>query len=302
MKKLLALLTFLFTASFAFSQEAGKDTANTEYKIKTGKGKNMRVIIQKEGKNDTLDIDGPDSRKIMVISGKDKEDQDSIYFEMPRKRTSKSKKKVDRTSFFFDFGWNALMNKGEFYDSGPLELNYFKSSGINLGFQRSFGLIGEKFRIAAGLGLESNNFRFRNNTNISRTGDLTNFDIDTTSGRVFDKNKLTLTYLYVPLMLEFRSNPWKPSQSFNISAGAEVGYLLQAYTKQVYAEGTTTQYHKVFEQRDFNLAPFKASLIARVGYGNFSMFVRYGLTEMFRNTPNNPQAQSFMAGFTVIGF
>lgn len=294
----------MVSASLAFGQEAGKDTSNTEYKIKTGKGKNMRVIIQKEGKNDTLDIDGPDSRKIMVITGKEKgEDQDSIYFEMPRKRPTKSKKKnVDRTSFYFDFGWNALMNQGTFYDNGPLELNYFKSSGINLGINRSFNLIAEKFRLAVGLGLESNNFRFRNNTNIERVGDVTRFEIDTTSGRIFDKNKLTLTYLYVPLMLEFRSNPWKPSKSFNISAGAEVAYLLQSYTKQVYSEGTTTQYHKVFEQRDFNLSPFKASLITRVGYGNFSLFVRYGITEMFRNTPNNPQAQSFMAGFTVIGF
>lgn len=303
MKKLLFFLSFLTASTFVFGQEASKDTTSTEYKIKTGKGKNMRVIIQKEGKNDTLDIDGPDSRKIMVITGKDKGDQqDSIYFEMPRRKSSRSRKKVSRTSYYFDFGWNALMNQGKFYDNGPLELNYFKSSGVNLGFQKSFGLIGQKFRISAGLGIESNNFRFRNNTTISRAGDLTRFDLDTANGKIFEKNKLTLTYLYLPLMLEFRSNPWKPSQSFNLSAGAEIAYLLQSYTKQVISEGTTTQYFKVFEQRDFNLAPFKASLIARVGYGNFSLFVRYGLTDMFRNTPANPQAQSFMAGFTVIGF
>ena len=113
MKNWLILTVLIASTSFAHAQEVAKDSSSKEYKLRTGKGKNMRVIIQKEGKNDTLDIDGPDSRKIMVITGKDKgEEQDSIYFEMPRKRTKKSRKKsVSRNSFYFDFGWNALMNK-----------------------------------------------------------------------------------------------------------------------------------------------------------------------------------------------
>ncbi len=101
----------------------------------------------------------------------------------------------------------------------------------------------------------------------------------------FKKYKLSTAYLEAPIELRYRSNPDDDSKSFKAAIGAKVGLLLNAHTKgktfQDRNDNTLISYTlKENSKRYFNTN--RISLMARVGYGHFTLFTSYQMTPLFK--------------------
>lgn len=101
----------------------------------------------------------------------------------------------------------------------------------------------------------------------------------------FKKYKLSTAYLEAPIELRYRSNPDDDSKSFKAAIGVKAGLLLNAHTKGKTLEdkndNTLIAYTlKENSKRYFNTN--RISLMARVGYGHFSLFTSYQMTPLFK--------------------
>jgi hypothetical protein len=107
-------------------------------------------------------------------------------------------------------------------------------------------------------------------------------DMDSVSGgkKFYSRNKIALTYLEVPLELNFRirgqdTDSTNAKTGFKFAIGVRPGICIDAHTKLK----TTDQIVKI---KDFdNIARFRFGPTVRIGYGGFSLYGRYDLTSSF---------------------
>lgn len=107
----------------------------------------------------------------------------------------------------------------------------------------------------------------------------------------YDKNKLSMNYLEVPVQLRFRTRDL-PS-TLRLYAGVKAGYLFHAHTKFVGKEYYDGQQEppalvdkrtiKVKEHKLDNINKYRIGLTGTVGYGAFNLHVYYQLTETFKD-------------------
>lgn len=259
-------------------------------------------LIAQETKKDTVIFEeSPDTTriswgksKIIIVAGEDdEEDSDE----------PKDHSKTQRYDKFagIDIGVNGFANpdmglrlqeEAEF-----LDLNYGKSISFSINFWESYIPIAkEKFGILTGMGFEFNNYDLDNGVDIVTTGDST-FGFENTN-KLYSKNRLKSTMLNVPLMLE--TNIGKDAKhSFHLAAGGLFSYRVGSKTKQKYSENGKD--YKVKNRNDYNMNPFRASLAARIGYGNVTLFANYSLTEMFEGN-DGPEVYPFTVGISLSSF
>ena len=233
--------------------------------------------------------------KIIIIAGEDdEEDSDE----------DQDESKTQRYNHFagIDIGVNGFLNP----DMGThlqkeaefLDLNYGKSIAISLNFWEQYIPIAkEKFGIMTGMGFEFNNYDLDRDIDIISTKDST-YGVAAIATKSINKNRLKATMLNVPLMLE--TNIGKDAKhSFHLAAGALFSYRVGSKTKQKYSENGKD--YKVKNRNDYNMNPFRASLAARVGYGHFTLFANYSLTEMFEGN-DGPEIYPFTVGISLAAF
>lgn len=171
-------------------------------------------------------------------------------------------------------GLNTLAPRAASSPLSPSEFKLITGKSINVNiwlFHQRLNLVKHKLNLIYGLGLEMNNFRFaRNITYVP--GYPTTIMRDTVN---FSKNKLFTEYLSVPLMLNFNSNPARPTHAFKMSMGIMGGYLVKARTKQISKERG-----KVKTVDDFNLNKWKLSITGDVGYGPVKLYCNFALTPL----------------------
>ena len=214
------------------------------------------------------------------------------------KPSKNSRRKQRDTGLRFDLGVNGLLQDNSFtysprYDS--LSLRYGKSISVN--FTQLYGvpIVKNNVLLLYGLGLEMMNLRFDEPVTLVRDP-LRGANIDTLAEGGLRKSKLAATYLHLPLMLEYKSGNEYTKKAFRLAVGGEAALLLSSHTKIVREDEGDRTKDKVYGQQ--NLSPFKASAIARVGYGDFGLFFRYGLTDMFRGT-RDAGVTTFSVGLTL---
>jgi hypothetical protein len=177
-----------------------------------------------------------------------------------------------------------------------MDLNYTKSTAVSLNlFEQNINLVNQKLGLVTGLGLTWNNYRFsKKNTILTDDGSFGGkFDEDPT--RTYEKSKLVVTYLKVPLMLEFQTNGKMKANSFHIGAGVVGGLRIGSHTKIVY-DGNRSK-----DKGDFYINPFKADAIAKIGWGVINLYGTYSLTEMFRSN-KGPEVYPFEIGISLLAF
>lgn len=205
----------------------------------------------------------------------------------------------------FDLSINGLLNsdgKIDYPQSGQnntyefMDLNYSKSIGVNINFfEQNINLIQQHLGLVTGLGISWNNYRFSNtNTVLTHNGSFGGY-LDTDPSRTYDKSKLMVTYLKVPLMLEFQTNSKMKANSFHIGGGVEGDVRLWSHSKIKYNG------NKSKDKDDFYLNPFKFNAIARIGWGYVNLFGSYAFTSLFRSD-KGPEAYPFEIGVTLAGF
>lgn len=196
-----------------------------------------------------------------------------------------------------EFGVNGIMdykNSLDLPDNGAfLELDYGRSLqfGLNL-FEKDFHIYKNYVNIVTGFGVDYNHYAFQNSVTLN--GDTTYLTAFTDSTIDYKKNKLNVSYLKIPLMIEFNTSK-NASKNFHIAVGAEAAYRISSCTKQKYeVDGYEV---KVTRKDDYNLEPFRFSAIARIGYNDVTVFANYGLNRLFKKD-RGPQVYPFTIGVT----
>ena len=176
-----------------------------------------------------------------------------------------------------------------------MDLEYNRSIAVNLNlFQQNLPLVSNRLALYTGLGVSWNNYRFSNNMRLVHGEDGLEHYTDTIHS--FRKNKLTMSHLNVPLMLEFQT---PDHRGFHIAAGFNLGVRLRSHTKQVYRHDGSRQKDK--EYKDFYLAPFRYDATARIGWGRINLFATYALNPLFRED-KGPEIHPFSIGIRVLNF
>lgn len=178
-----------------------------------------------------------------------------------------------------------------------LELDYGRSINFNWNiFEKDIKIYKHYVQLVTGLGVGWNHYTFSNNTTLNPNLPYVSYTTDSLIN--YKKNKLNMTYLNVPLMIGFNTNNKNADHSLRISGGILFGYRIgNAKTKQKYEKDN--QHYKLVWKDDFNLAPFKYSATVRAGYGDFTIFVNYGLSEFFKTGKGNPRVYPVEAGIAL---
>jgi hypothetical protein len=246
------------------------------------------VIVKKNSVKDSTK-----KKTITISSGTD----DFFDIKIGRLDKSKKLKNVSTNWFIFDLGFTNVNDKTNYTNAQAS--NYFvsnpsgakptassfnlingKSSNFNIWFfMQKINLAKHKLNLKWGVGYEMFNFRYEKSLSFRNQPENYIF-LDTIS---FSKNKLYANYLTIPLMLNYCSNPSKKS-AFTASAGVSVGYLIGSRNKQI-----SEQRGKQKINGNFDLEPFKVSMVGEIGLGPIRLYGSYALNNMFKSTTSIDQ-------------
>ena len=160
-----------------------------------------------------------------------------------------------------------------------------------------------KFSAGIGIGVGTANIYFKNmEVKIGALTPKLPF-IRTDTGNHYKKYKLATAFLEIPLELRFSSNPETPNKSFKGAIGIKAGTLLNAHTKGKGLENAGGAKINSFTVKESSKSYFnttRISLTARAGYGIFSVFGAYGITNIFKDGVA-PVTRLGQIGITVSG-
>ena len=88
------------------------------------------------------------------------------------------------------------------------------------------------------------------------------------------------------------------NKGFKAAIGLRIGTLLQAHTKGIYSSSGTKTADKVVSKRFLDTWRFAAT--ARLGYGNFSVFMAYNLNTLFK-AGYGPDITPYSVGLCLSG-
>ncbi|WP_372774481.1 outer membrane beta-barrel protein [Mangrovibacterium sp.] len=270
---------------------------------------NDKINIQDKHSSDTTTI-RLGRRNIEIIDGRShtyvnviKEDK----IENPRKWRDERKPFNGHWSGF-ELGVNGLYdtdysiyedsgNEFIYEDSGNefMDLNQSASLEVNINFvEYNISLKDHRVGIVSGLGLQWNNYKFDNSVSIDKgdQGIILPFDIEENN---FKKSKLMVSYLTLPLMLEFQIPVNDGTNSLFISGGMVGALNLGSHTK------IKNDRSKDKDRGSFNINPFKYSAIARIGLKDISFYATYSFSSLFKDN-KGPEMYPFSIGISLVNF
>ncbi|GAO29322.1 outer membrane beta-barrel protein [Geofilum rubicundum] len=185
-------------------------------------------------------------------------------------------------------------------DARFMDLNTGKSVAVGLNlFQQSIGLQknNNTIGLVTGLGLTFNNYRLDSEYIVERDEEgHTSYSI---TDRDVKKNKLTTSFLTVPLLLEAQIPSGNGSNRLFISGGLYTGFKLRSHTKVVYYDDAGKEKEK--SRADLNVNSFKYGATVRVGYRFVKLFATCDLSQMFQKD-QGPELYPWSVGLTLINF
>ncbi len=124
----------------------------------------------------------------------------------------------------------------------------------------------------------------------------------------YDNNKLTLTYIEIPLELRYKKEN-KRGKMFKFSVGGKAGYLLSSYTKYkgTKYEGSSSDPDvgvakiKIKNYNISNLQSLSYGVTMRVGYGLCNIFGYYSLSKIFKKD-KGPEMYPISVGISITPF
>ncbi len=260
-------------------------------------------IINEQASYDNDSTTAKSGNKRVIIIGNEKfdfnhDDNDSIFH-----KPSKAKSHWAG----IEFGFNSFAYGKQFETTNPkqydfLELNSGKSINVNLNFfAHDFQLYKRNVLFTTGLGLTINNFRFNSNQTLRSDTNIVTaaLDYDNQNKPIsYSKNKLALTYVTVPLLLQFNTHQ-EYRKSFHFATGILLSYKLNSHLKLVYSEDGSK--HKDKRQDEFNIEPFRYDATFRIGYQNYTLYASYALSELFKDN-RGPEVHPFQFGINILGW
>lgn len=256
--------------------------------------------VQVKKSNDTISIGG-----IIILKKGTENENRHVTVTIGRKQKMRTSN-ITTYSFFFDLGFsnwtdktnyaaatasNDLVNKpGTSALAGKdFKLRTGKSVNFNLWLiGQRVNIIKHQFNLKYALGLELNNYRFKNNISFNEGGlnpynpaqDISHAFVFRDS-IAFSKNKLAADYLTIPVMLNFRTNPHYSNKGVSLSAGVSMGYLYSSRNKQ-----KSSERGKEKNRGDYDLEKWKFSYVGDLSIGFVHLYGSYSPKSIFKNDLN----------------
>ncbi|MCU4176831.1 WG repeat-containing protein [Carboxylicivirga sp. N1Y90] len=267
----------------------------TETNITVGKEKHI-IIEDKGGEKTHIRILGGE----VIIE----EQGSNTYIEMGPNRYRKER--VSRNRRFrghytgLEFGFNAYVSPDGSTNLPPessfMDIDQNKSHTFAFNFlQWSIGLQRRgNIGLVTGLGLEYGSYRF-SGPYILKKDEAGNIDYDL-SIRGISSNRLSTTYLNMPLLLEFQIPTNRNRHAFYVSAGAVGGVRLHSFTRVKYNDGESPE--KVRSTSDYNLQDWRYGAMVRMGYRAINLYGTYYMTPLFKKD-TGPELYPFSVGLSI---
>lgn len=203
-----------------------------------------------------------------------------------------------------DFGFNTWTEKPTGTD-----LNWFQSNTFNMAYYYDLPIGDGGFTITPGLGMSWEKYAFNNNsTLISNVNNGQRFiqvvDLNDEFGQnlSFDKSKLGLYYIDLPLEVRWYAKRDEYSQGFRVALGAKISYLYSSFTK-IKFEDVLTDPRMLKDRQDLGFNRFRYGVQLRAGWGGFGFFGFYELSDKFDNAPIGGMNTSTLTwGISLTGF
>ncbi|MGY4538580.1 hypothetical protein ACVW0P_003000 [Mucilaginibacter sp. UYNi724] len=194
----------------------------------------------------------------------------------------------------FDIGLSTLNDNGSFKLSPTNQfLNYRSWRSSNIGFdivQLSYRF-NSSFRIYTAGGFDWTNIRLRESVTILRNQAPLAYTVDNVK---YDKNRLSATYIRVPVAFDFRTHDDDDGRRFHFVGAAELGLRISSSLKQESKENGSQKL-----SGNYNFAKFRYGASFRVGYGAIGVFSKYYFNNMFENSPAQDGLRNFTFGMSV---
>lgn len=179
--------------------------------------------------------------------------------------------KYREDQFYASLSYNIVQQKPQDYSQ------YTFSTGISFGFLRDMPINKNRtYAVALGLGYSYNNIKHNmlvenlNGANVYRT-------IPEGS---FDKNKLVLHYLDIPLELRWRNSNPTDHQFWRVYLGFKVSWLFA--DKALHKNDNEP---KIKVTGDKNLNDFVYGAYIAAGWNTWNFYAYYGLSPIYNNAP-----------------
>lgn len=195
-----------------------------------------------------------------------------------------------------DLGLVKLIDNGSFtLSDNNRDFKYRPGKTVNFGFDvlQAGYRFNDNFRVFLSGGFDWTFIRLREDIDfLENTTPLTwvQSDVD------YSKNRLTSTYLRLPLTFELRSRKFSGTGRLRFAFGPEGGFLLKG-TQRFKSDELGKQKFK----DDYNFTQFRYGAFARFGVGEFGIYAKYYFNDIFENSPNQAGLQNFTFG-VMLGF
>lgn len=201
--------------------------------------------------------------------------------------SQQEKKAVDslyrEDQFYATITYNLFQHKPSGYNQ------YSISSGISFGFLRDMPI--NKLRtwaIAVGLGYSYDNLKHNIKVDNTTSEILYSFDDS------FDKNKLVLHQLDLPIEIRWRNSTFESHKFWRVYTGFKVSYLFA--DKSVFKSST----ENITVRKNNDLSKIRYSAYLSVGNNTGNIYLNYALTPLFKDVKINEEnikLSSFNVGF-----
>ncbi|MDV6169451.1 porin family protein [Flavobacterium sp. DG1-102-2] len=180
--------------------------------------------------------------------------------------------KYREDQMYASVAYNMVQSKPGLYSQ------YSFSTALTVGFLRDMPINKKRtYAIAAGLGYSYNNIK--HNFIVQPIENGVNSYQPVQEGS-FDKNKLVLHYLEVPLELRWRNSDSISHKFWRVYLGVKVSYLFA--DKTLYKPGDSPP---VKVRNDKNLNDFVYGAYISAGWNTWNFYAYYGLTPIYNNAP-----------------
>lgn len=222
---------------------------------------------------------------------------DSVSSKKINKKKSYSRPIFGLTFSRVDFGLTKPMQDGGFKLNGENEIfKYRPSKTWNFGFDvLQVGYrFNKHFRTFLSAGFDWTYYRL--NKSYIFDPEESPYESHSLLPETLRKNKLTSTYLRLPLTFEFRGKHNSYAGRTNFAFGPIGGFLLKGTQRYKLPDGK-----KIKEKGDYDFTPFQYGAFARFGVGDFGIYGKYYFNDVFANSPQNTNLNNFTFGI-YLGF
>lgn len=251
--------------------------------IKTGEKRKIKIILP--GQDDGIITVQKTEKNIRLDT------TEAAQTKEKKESKSKGPKPIFGITFSrIDLGLTKPMNGGSFSMTGDNDIfNYQPGKTVNFGFDvlQAGYRFNQNFKIYASAGFDWTYIRLRKDLVFDPEGSP--YATAQPAGEDISKNRLTSTYMRLPLTFEFRL----PDHRTKIAFGPITGFLLKGTQRFKQENGD-----RVKKKGEFGYAPFQYGAFARFGVRGMGIYGKYYFNDMFENSPAGAGLQNFTFGLT----